>query len=286
VPFIVRVPGLPAQRLTTPVGHVDLTPTMVNLARGPHEPSFLGRSVVDLLAGKPAEPPPAPVFQEVSYEGNVKRRALVTATHHLIWNWTPDNTTECYDIFHDPGEMKDLWGSLAGAPACPALKEDLRNRVALLALPPGYADKIAFGLQGQGAPTQPLDARIGDSLRVVGYDLAPQVVRRGDTTTLVTHFELQNRMAPGWKLFFHLDGPGGFRNLDHVPVEGTYPMERWRPGQRIRDRLPIAFTAAMPAGTYSVYVGLFKGRDRAPVTPASASDGQDRVRLCTIVVQP
>jgi arylsulfatase A-like enzyme len=289
VPFIVRVPGLPAQRLATPVGHVDLAPTMVNLARGPHEPSFLGRSLVDLLAGKPAAPALGPVFQEVSYEGNVKRRALVTATHHLIWNWTPDNTTECYDIAHDPGELKDLWGSAAGEPACSQLKEELRNRVALLSLPPGYSDKIAFGVAPAGAPApapaHPLDATIGSSLRVVGYDLSPQPTRRGDSAELVTHFELRGRMEPGWRLFFHMDGPGGFRNLDHVPVEGAYPMERWHPGQRIRDRLRIAFTTAMPTGSYTVFVGLFKGNARAPVVPASASDGRDRLRLATIVVQ-
>jgi choline-sulfatase len=284
VPFIVRVPGLPAQRSFTPVGHVDLAPTMVNLARGPHEPSFLGRSLVDLLAGKPADPPHGPVFQEVSYEGNVKRRALVTATHHLIWNWTPDNTTECYDIYHDPGETKDLWGTLAGEPLCSTLKADLRNRVALLALPPGYADKIAFGLD-KSAPAQALDAHLGEQLRVLGYDLAPPTVHRGETATLVTYFELERRLPPGFRLFFHLEGPAGFRNLDHVPVEGAYPLERWRPGQRIRDRLPITFTGAMPPGTYTVYIGLFKGNQRAPVTPASASDGRDRLRLATIVVQ-
>jgi arylsulfatase A-like enzyme len=285
VPFILRVPGLPAQRLTTPVGHVDLAPTMVNLARGPHEPSFLGRSLVDLLAGKPAPPTPGPVFQEVSYEGNVKRRALVTATHHLIWNWTPDNTTECYDLAHDPGELKDLWGLAAGEPACSELKQDVRNRVALLSLPPGYADKIAFGLRGEGPPAHALDARLGAGLRVLGYDLAPETLQRGETAVLVTHFEVAARPDTSWKLFFHLDGPAGFRNLDHVPVEGAYPMERWRPGQHIRDRLPITFTASMPPGTYSVYVGLFKGASRAPVTPASASDGRDRLRLATITVQ-
>jgi len=289
VPFIVRVPGLPAQRVPTPVGHVDLAPTMVNLARGPHEPSFLGRSFVDLLAGKPAEPAPGPVFQEVSYEGNVKRRALVTATHHLIWNWTPDNTTECYDIARDPGELKDVWGSPDGEPACSQLKEDLRNRVALLSLPPGYGDKMAFGLLPLGAPAPPpthmLDATIGANLRVVGYDLSAQPIRRGDSAELVTHFELRGRMEPGWRLFFHLDGPGGFRNLDHIPVEGAYPMERWHPGQRIRDRLRIAFTQTMPPGSYTVFVGLFKGSARAPVTPASASDGGDRLRLATIIVR-
>jgi hypothetical protein len=289
VPFIVRVPGLPAQRSPIPVGHVDLAPTMVNLARGAHEPSFLGRSFVDLLAGKPADPAPGPVFQEVSYEGNVKRRALVTATHHLIWNWTPDNTTECYDIARDPGELKDVWGLPNGEPECSQLKEDLRNRVALLSLPAGYGDKIAFGVVRAGvpvpAPGHPVDASIGSSLHVAGYDISAQPVHRGESAELVTHFELRGPMEPGWRLFFHMDGPSGFRNLDHVPVEGVYPMERWRPGQRIRDRLRIAFTPAMPPGSYTVYVGLFKGVARAPVTPTSASDGRDRLKLATIVVQ-
>lgn len=284
VPFIVRVPGLPAQRLTTPVGHVDLAPTMVNLARGAHEPSFLGRSLVDLLAGKPVDPPPAPVFQEVSYEGNVKRRALVTATHHLIWNWTPDNTTECYDIAHDPGETKDLWGA-PGQAACQQLKQELRAKVALLSLPAGYADKIAFGLGSGAAPTHVLDASVGANLHVLGYDLASPSVQRGASAELVTHFRLSGKIEPGWRLFFHLEGPGGFRNLDHVPVEGAYPMERWRPGQHIRDRLAISFTPAMPPGTYTVYLGLFKGAQRLPVSPASAGDGHDRLRVATVVVE-
>jgi len=284
VPFIVRVPGLPAQRLAAPVGHVDLAPTMLNLARGAHESSFLGRSLVDLLAGRPADPPPGPVFQEVSYEGNVKRRALVTANHHLIWNWTPDNTTECYDIAHDPGELKDLWGS-AGQPACTQLKDEVRAKVALLSLPSGYADKMAFGLASGGAPMHVLDASIGPSLRVLGSDLALPTVRRGGGAELVTHFKLAGKLEPGWRLFFHLEGPAGFRNLDHVPVEGVYPMERWRPGQHIRDRMHVTFTPAMPPGVYTVYVGLFKGSARQPVSPASLSDGHDRLRIATIVVE-
>ena len=290
VPFIVRVPGLLPRRSATPVGHVDLAPTLVNLARGPHQPGFLGRSMVDLLAGSLDGAPPQPVFQEVSYEGNVKRRAWVTATHHLIWNWTPDNTTECYDLAHDPAESRDLWGAPAGEPACSRLKAELRERVALLSLPAGYAEKIAAGVSAPGAPTpvpaHALDGRIGDCLHVTGYDLSASEVARGGEVELTMYFESLAPVPHGWRPFFHLDGPGGsFRNLDHVPVDGAYPIERWRRGQHIRDHQRIGFPAYTPPGVYTIYVGLFQGPARLPVTPPESNDGKDRLRVATIRVE-
>jgi hypothetical protein len=272
------------------VGHVDLAPTLINLARGPHQSGFLGRSMVDLLSGTVDSPAPQPVFQEVSYEGDVKRRAWVTATHHLIWNWTPDNTTECYDLAHDPAESRDLWGTPAGESVCTGLKADLRARVGLLSLPVGYAEKIAAGVSAPGAPsaapTHPLDGRIGDVLAVTGYDLSAPNVLPGGAVTLTVHFASLKPVPSGWRPFFHLDGPGGsFRNLDHVPIDGAYPIERWRPGQRIRDRQTIAFPPHTPLGPYIVYVGLFRKAGRMPVTPPAASDGKDRLRVATIDVQ-
>ena len=69
---------------------------------------------------------------------------------------------------------------------------------------------------------------------------------------MTVHFESKKRLADRWRLFFHLDGPGGFRNLDHVPVDGLLPVERWRPGQRIRDAQRIFIPPARrPAHTPS-----------------------------------
>ena len=42
VPFIVRVPGLAPRRVRVPVGHVDIAPTFVNLARAPPSPRSSG----------------------------------------------------------------------------------------------------------------------------------------------------------------------------------------------------------------------------------------------------
>ncbi len=287
VPVIFRVPGLPPRHVAAPVGHVDIAPTMVNLARGTQEPSFLGRSLLDLIAtGVPAGPALTPVFQQVDFEGPTVRRALVSRTHHLIWRVVPDNTTECYDLVADPGELRDLWGTAAGDPACGALKVALGERVADLAL-----HKIADGVSAPGgpvpAPQIPADARIGDVVRFIGHDSSAASVPAGGQVEIVSHFESTKALNPkdGWRMFFHLEGPGGFRNLDHVPVDGAYPLERWRPGQRIRDRQRIGFPVGGPAGTYILYVGLFRrGGERMPVTPPGAADGRDRVPVASITV--
>lgn len=283
VPFIVRVPGLPAQRELTPVSHVDLAPTIVNLVGGGPDSSFLGRSFVDLLAGHPDSTIPfSPVFQEVSYEGDNKKRAIVTATHQLIWNWTPHNTTECYALADKSG--RDIWGTSDGDVICPGLKTKLRQWVALLALPSDAREKMSHDVFGPEAkapePGHTATGRIGESVSLVGYDLDGQSFARGSVVNVAYHFRVDARVPEGWKIFFHLDGPAsGFRNLDHAPVGGAFPVDRWRAGQLIRDRHQFTLDPGLPIGHYTLYVGLWKGSERMPVTPLERSDGKNRLKL-------
>ena len=101
---------------------------------------------------------------------------------------------------------------------------------------------------------------------------------------VTVHFGATRAAPPGWRLFFHLEGPAGFRNLDHVPVEGLMPLERWHPGQALRDRQRVPIPAGTPPGTYTLYVGAYRGPDRLPVTPASLADGNNRLRLLSFTV--
>lgn len=289
VPFIVRVPGLPPRRLRVPVGHIDIAPTLVNLARGPAEPSFIGRSLVPELAGPVApDTETRAVFQEVTSERG-KKRALVTATRHLIWNETPSDTTECYDRTRDPAESHDVW-DLAGDAVCVGLSRDLRRLVAGLALPQGAAAKLADGVTPPGsvapAPSRPVGGQLGDVIEVRGTDLGAAEVRGGDTVEVVSYFAVERRPDAGWKLFFHLEGPAGTRNLDHVPVDGLMPLERWRPGQQIRDRQRIGIPLGAAPGLYTLYVGAFRGGARLPATPLALTDGKDRLRLLSFTVLP
>jgi arylsulfatase A-like enzyme len=300
VPFIVRVPGLAARRVRVPVGHVDIVPTLVNLARGAAEPAFIGRSLVPEVTGPPApDTDTRAVFQEVTSERG-KKRAFVTTTRHLIWNAVPSDTTECYDRTRDPGDDRDIWDGAGGDPACVALARDLRRLVAGLALPPGAAAKLAAAVTAPGGaaapPPNPMDARLGDGIAVRGYELAgpgpsgPRAiapggeVHAGDVLDETTFFTVKAPIPTGWRLFFHLEGPSGFRNLDHVPVDGLMPLERWRPGQQIRDHQRILVPAGTPPGTYTLYLGAFRGPARMQAAPPPLTDGKDRLRLLTFVV--
>jgi len=292
VPFIVRVPGLAPRRVRAPVGHIDIAPTLVNLARAPGEAAFVGKSLVADAAGPPAaDTDTRAVFQEVTSERG-KKRALVTTTRHLIWNAVPSDTTECYDRTRDPLEAHDIWQQRqddADAGSCGVLAKALKRMVAALALPEGAAEKYLRGVTAPGAaapppPAHPLQAALGDAVLVRGYDLSGGSVVAGGTLDVTAHFAAGKPLPAGWRLFFHLEGPAGYRNLDHVPVEGLMPLERWRTGQIIRDRQRIPIPPGAPPGTYTLYLGAYFGSQRLPVTPASLSDGNNRLRLLSFAV--
>jgi len=148
---------------------------------------------------------------------------------------------------------------------------------------------MAAGVSAPGSPVpppaHPTVAQLGRGVRFLGYDLSPPTVARGGSVEVVYHFESLERIADGWRPFFHLDGPAGYRNIDHVPVDGTYPLERWRPGQRIRDRQKITFPPDSPPGTYVILLGIYKGSERLSVSPSDATDGANRLRVATVLVQ-
>jgi len=121
---------------------------------------------------------------------------------------------------------------------------------------------------------------------VRGFDASANAVPAGGTLEVTYHFTAGKPLPAGWRLFFHLEGPVGYRNLDHVPVDGLMPLERWRPGQSLRDRQRIPIPAGTPGGTYTLYVGAYRGAERLPVTPASLNDGKDRLRLLSFTVTP
>ncbi len=274
VPFIVRVPGVPPRRTKTPAGHIDLMPTLVNLAGGQPLPDMMGRSLVDVIAGKDIE---RVVFQQLSYEGNHEMRAGVDARCHVIYNVSPETSWEVYELAHDPAETEDVAGD---ADACGPTRRAVEQWFDRSQIPAGAAEAL---LPGRPALAVSLDAQLGPAVKLLAVE-APPRVKPGDTVDLTFTFEATAPVPPDWRVFAHVKGPGNiFVNGDHKPVR---PFEWWKPGQFIRYTTSVTLPRFAGAGTYTVWAGLFKGNQRAPVTAPGAKLDNNAVAAVTFEVAP
>ena len=135
VPCLVAWPeAIPAgQRVTAPLGGVDLVPTLLDLVGAPLPAALEGRSLAPaIMAG--TDPDPAPVFAEVAsaaaiYEGDHDPRQC--AAHVMVladaWKyvWNRFEIDELYDLAADPAEMHNR----ADVPSCAPRVADMRGLI-------------------------------------------------------------------------------------------------------------------------------------------------------------
>jgi arylsulfatase A-like enzyme len=294
VPLIIHVPTLPPRRVDTPVGHIDILPTVLNLigGRAEDEPTLLGKSALGPMLGQPATPPLA-VFQEVTYEGpssrlnGTQRRAVVTPEWHYIRNVIPDATVELYRRSDDaPKDQEDHDRAGLGEPAERELAHLLAAWMDQLDLPPDFQRRIA----GNVAPT-PFAPQIalGDLLDgwlvLDGVDVAQPTVRGGDQLEFTLYWHAKARPPAGWRLFTHVRGAGRMINADHEPLENLYPVSRLRPGTFLRDRVRVTVPPGPATGPLHIEVGLWRGPERAAIRGAHASP-ELFVDAATVTVTP
>jgi arylsulfatase A-like enzyme len=96
VPLIVHIPGLPAGRVSIPVSHIDILPTVAQLVGVSIAIPLPGRSLLPLMSHAPDGRARRPIFQIVS-DGDQQRRAVVDGCALLIHNILPESTYERYD---------------------------------------------------------------------------------------------------------------------------------------------------------------------------------------------
>jgi choline-sulfatase len=119
VPLLIRVPGASPHRVTRRVSHVDLAPTVLELAGVAPDPGARGQSLVPELFG--SELPERPILidqpHNVYYDA---KRAFIEGSlklHHLF----DSNTYRLYDLDRDPRETQDL------APGDPVTLQRIRR---------------------------------------------------------------------------------------------------------------------------------------------------------------
>jgi arylsulfatase A-like enzyme len=157
VPLVVAGPGIVAGARRTPVSHVDLAPTLVDLAGGTHpDAGWQGQSLASSLRDG-REPPGRPVAMEIAVAPSIpaiRQQAIRDGRHKLITSFDDERVTDAlYDLEADPGERHNL---ILTAPAeADRLRETLRTLVA------ERAEAVAMGADE--------DAEVAERLRELGY---------------------------------------------------------------------------------------------------------------------
>jgi hypothetical protein len=153
-------------------------------------------------------------------------------------------------------------------------------------------DRSALGSAVSTTPTaaqQTFEVKLGSAITIRGADLPTLAVSRGARVPLKLHFAVDAALPDDWQVFVHIDADeGGFRiHGDHWPVRGSYRTTLWQRGEFIVDSFDVIVPAAAPAGTYSVWVGLYRGDDRLPFTGGDPArhDGDHRIKAGVLVIE-
>jgi arylsulfatase A-like enzyme len=126
VPLIVKVPGVAPRKHDGVVQLIDLAPTVADILGVTRPSSWVGRSLVPVMAGETL--PDAPAFGELlpAPSWPHKAKAMVTADGKWkLFYRMDDRRYELYDLAADPEERSDLYAK--DKPRADALVKQLND---------------------------------------------------------------------------------------------------------------------------------------------------------------
>ncbi|MBI3764421.1 MAG: hypothetical protein HY260_21485 [Chloroflexi bacterium] len=106
------------------------------------------------------------------------------------------------------------------------------------------------------APTRPANLTLGDTVRLIGFDLAPLASDlRPPTSSLTLYWQSLAETETDYTVFVHvLDANGQIvAQRDAAPRDNAYPTSLWMKGEYVSD----PYTIALASGTYALEVGMY-----------------------------
>jgi hypothetical protein len=139
-------------------------------------------------------------------------------------------------------------------------------------------------------PQAPLDLRLGDRLRLAGYNPAgPLEVKSGEALPFSLFWQTDEPGEQDYVVFVQLLGQGGelLAQVDRTPVGGFRPTSTWQPGEVIRDNYGLALPPDLLPGRYQLIVGLYSpgSMQRLAVSTVEGVQMDDYVALAEVIVR-
>jgi hypothetical protein len=108
------------------------------------------------------------------------------------------------------------------------------------------------------APSGAID--LGGELRLIRSEVAPSSIRAGDTISVALVWQSLHVPIADYTVFVHVRDARGHvvAQADSPPQSGAYPTSFWDAGETIVDDHVLRLPDDLPAGDYTVVVGLYR----------------------------
>jgi len=125
----------------------------------------------------------------------------------------------------------------------------------------------SFGIEE--TELEPLRAKFGEGLHLLGYRLYDSEVEPGGMIRLTLRWQAKEKIGRDYEVFVHLLA-GEDRIVaqrDSEPVGGSRPTSGWRIGEEIWDPYGLMLPKGVPSGEYQLVVGMYDPtiRERLPI---------------------
>jgi hypothetical protein len=179
-------------------------------------------------------------------------------------------------------------GWRVGAVANGALAEllQVRNDHGLLTtvFPPRPVHALA-----QNATLADFAGKAGLRAAVIGAG-GDGALRAGGELRLRLGWDVRERLDASYTTFVQLLAPGPkvVAQKDALPLSGAFPTSFWLPGDALDDEYVVPLPADLPAGTYTLIVGLYDNKSgaRLPVTLPDGGSADHFVVAQALMVAP
>jgi 4-amino-4-deoxy-L-arabinose transferase-like glycosyltransferase len=133
------------------------------------------------------------------------------------------------------------------------------------------------------------EAQFGDSIRLLGYDLATDQSAAGDTLKLTLYWQAVTTPVDNYTVFNHIVGAEGqiVGQYDGPPTGEAWLTATWLPGEVIIDEREIPIEPTATNGRYALAIGLYTAGDgvRLPIQVNDVLQPQDQLILTEIEVR-
>lgn len=136
----------------------------------------------------------------------------------------------------------------------------------------------------------PMNARFGDTIQFLGYDLAaPQPLKPNDRVHLTLYWRSLKPMASSYTVFAHLidDANKIYGQRDQLPLGGARPTTSWAVGEVFSDVYEFDVAGTAPPGAYKIEIGFYNASDftRLPAYDANGNALGDHILFEDLRVQ-